>query len=34
MEWPVAAVLIALIVAIMVIVTTYLSSRNAKDSSS
>jgi hypothetical protein len=29
MEWPTAAVLIALIVALMVIVSTWLASRNS-----
>jgi hypothetical protein len=31
MDWPTAAVLIATIVALMIVITTYISARNSKN---
>ena len=30
MDWPTAAVLIAAVIAVMIVVTTYISARNSK----
>jgi hypothetical protein len=30
MDWPTAAVLIAIVIAVMVVVTTYIAARNPK----